>query len=272
MPSVPFRFICAFFLILAAFPQFSMGVNKFAPVRVKNAAISVDGILEEAVWKSIPPITNWYQLTPIEGEGPSQATEMWLVYDEDAIYLGARLQVAHPKNIMIRTMERDSHSPDQDAIALILDTLNDNRTAYGFIVSPAGIRTDIAIFDDTENVTSPWNTDWNVFWEAASQRNENSWSVEMKIPFSSLRYINQDGSVSMGIILWRYLAHNVEYDIFPAIPNTWRYSAYKPSQALDVKFSGIKSKHPIYIRSYLLVRIPEQSPTPFRWKVPTDSV
>ena len=252
MPSVPFRLIYTLFLLLAAFPQFSMGVNKFAPIRVENAAIRVDGILEEAVWKSTPSITNWYQLTPNEGEGPSEATEMWLVYSEDAIYLGARLQVDHPKNIMTRTMERDSHSPDQDAIALILDTLNDNRTALGFIVSPAGIRTDIAIFDDTENVTSPWNTDWNAFWTAASQRNKNSWSVEMKIPFSSLRYKNQNGSVSMGIILWRYLAHNVEYDIFPAIPNRWRYSAYKPSQALDVKFSGIKPKHPIYIRPYLL--------------------
>ena len=252
MYSVPFCLLYFFLLIFAAFPQSSMAVNKFAPVRVKNAAICVDGILEEAVWRSIPPITNWYQLTPNEGEGPSEATEMWLIYDENAVYLGARLQVTHPKNIMTRTMERDSHSPDQDAIALILDTLNDNRTAYGFIVSPAGVRTDIAVFDDAENVTSPWNTDWNAFWEAASQQNENSWSVEMRIPFSSLRYKNQDGSVSMGLILWRYRAYNVEYDIFPAIPNTWRYSAYKPSQALDVKFKGVKTKHPIYIRPYTI--------------------
>ena len=126
------------------------------------------------------------------------------------------------------------------------------RTAYGFIVSPAGVRTDIAIFDDTENASSPWNVDWNVFWDAASQCNQENWSVEIRIPFSSLRYKNQEGTVSMGIILWRYIARNVEYDIFPPIPNKWQYSAYKPSKALDVNFEGIRARHPIYIRPYII--------------------
>lgn len=235
-----------------AFIQTGRADDTFVPVRVERAAIRVDGSLDEAIWRSIPPLTNWYQLCPNEGEKPSEKTEMWLIYDENAVYLGARLHVANPAHIVTRTMERDSYSSDQDAIALILDTINDNRTGYGFIVSPAGVRTDIAIFDDTENATGPWNIDWNAFWDAASIQNVDGWSVEVRIPYSSLRFKNGDGVVSMGLILWRYHAWNVEYDVFPAILNNWRFSAYKPSQALDVEFEGIKASHPIYIRPYIV--------------------
>jgi hypothetical protein len=154
--------------------------------------------------------------------------------------------------VVTRSLERDSYSPDQDAIAIILDTLNDNWTAFGFIVTSAGVRTDIAIYEDAETGSTPWNTDWNAFWDAATLRNPDGWSAEIRIPFSSLRYKTKKGHAEMGLILWRYIAKTVEYDVFPAIPNNWNMSAYKPSQAKDVRFENIKTKHPVYFRPYAL--------------------
>ncbi len=226
---------------------------------IQNADIKINGKLDESTWKTLSPIKNWYQLTPNEGEKPSERTVMWFFHDEDAIYLGARLFTKNMSALVTRSLERDSHSSDQDAIAIILDTLNDNRTAFGFIVSSAGVRTDIAIYDDAETGSTPWNTDWNAFWDAATYRHSDGWSAEIRIPFSSLRYKTKDNQTEMGLILWRYIAKNVEYDIFPAIPNKWGLSAYKPSQALDVRFKNIRTKHPVYIRPYVLGGVEQEN-------------
>jgi hypothetical protein len=226
---------------------------------IQNADIRIDGQLDESAWKAIPPIKKWFQLTPNEGEKPSERTEMWLFYDETAIYLGARLYTKDTSTLVTRSLERDSYSPDQDAIAIIMDTLNDNRTAFGFIVSSEGIRTDIAIYDDAETGSTPWNTDWNAFWDASTHREPDRWSAEIRIPFSSLRYKTKDSYIEMGLILWRYIAKNVEYDTFPAIPNKWGLSAYKPSQALDVKFKNVRTKHPVYIRPYVLAGVEQEN-------------
>ena len=122
-----------------------------------------------------------------------------------------------------------------------------------------GSALDIAIFDDAETGGKPWNTGWNAFWDAAVKQDVNGWSTEVRIPFSSLRFKDQDGSTEMGLILWRYIARNVEYDIFPVIPNKWNFSAYKQSQALDVKFEMIETKHPLYLRPYILGGVEQQN-------------
>jgi hypothetical protein len=258
-----FRFfiICLllFLLTLPLWTQTDQTENTWALQCTKNPGIRIDGVLDESVWKNISPIEKWYQLMPNEGDNPTERTEMWLFCSENAIYLGARLHTTNVSTIITRSLERDSFSPDQDAIAIILDTLNDNRTALGFIVSSAGVRTDIAIYDDAESGSTPWNTDWNTFWDAETHLDPKGWCAEIRIPFSSLRYKTTENMAEMGLILWRYLAKNVEYDIFPAIPNKWGMSAYKPSQALDVKFSNIKTKHPVYVRPYVLGGIKQEN-------------
>jgi hypothetical protein len=257
--SIHFCFFVIFSLIAPLSGRAETSRIPFKPKRVDNPHVRIDGHLNEEMWKRLLPLENWFQLTPNEGEEPSERTKMWLFYDQDAIYLGARLYTKNRSTIITRTLERDSYSPDQDAVALILDTFNDNRTAFGFIVSSAGVRTDIAIFDDAETGSKPWNVDWNAFWNGATQINRDGWSVEMRIPFSSLRFKTQKNSADMGLILWRYIARNIEYDIFPKIPNKWQSSAYKPSQALDVRFERIRTKHPVFLRPYILAGVEQRN-------------
>jgi len=221
-------------------------------VFLPDVDLRINGRLDESAWHRASVIREWRQLAPNEGEPPSLGTEMRVFHDGKAVYLGARLSTGPGFAPVVRSLERDSYTPDQDAVALILDTLNDNRTAFGFIVTPAGVRTDIAIFDDAETGSQPWNTDWNAFWDAATSRGPDAWTAEIRIPFSSLRFNSTGGRVEMGMILWRYIAENVETDIFPAVPNDWSLSAYKPSRALDVRLNNVRERHPIYIRPYFL--------------------
>ena len=232
----------------------------FAPERVERAEVNVDGRLSEDLWRTTLPLTSWYQQSPNEGAVPSEVTEAWLVYDDEAIYFAARLYETDPDAITARTLERDSYSPDQDAVAVILDASNDDRTAFAFIVTPAGVRTDLAVANDAEGAERSWNFDWNTFWDAAVARREDGWDVEMRIPFSSLRFTpGADGSVEMGLILWRYLARNVEFTVFPEIPNRWDASAYKPSRALPVRFEGPQPKNPLYVKPYVLGGVAQES-------------
>ncbi|MFQ5630446.1 MAG: DUF5916 domain-containing protein, partial [bacterium] len=76
--------------------------------------------------------------------------------------------------------------------------------------------------------------------------------VEMRVPFSSLRFDNKDGGAVMGLILWRYYARNADFNVFPTIPNKWRNSAYKPSMARDVRFESIRRSNPVYVKPYSL--------------------
>ncbi|MFQ5675949.1 MAG: DUF5916 domain-containing protein, partial [bacterium] len=246
-------------ILLAFEPSWAAGPSSFSPPRVEKSEVKVDGNLNDLAWQEVEPITSWYRLTPDEGKNPSEKTTMWLTYDDEAIYLAARLEERDVSAAMTRSLERDSYSPEQDGICILLDAYNDNRSAYGFILTPAGVRTDIAVYNDGEGFFRPWNTDWNTFWDAEVQHDSHGWSAEMRIPFSSLRFEDDQGNVEMGLILWRYLARNSEYDVFPEIPNRWRFSAYKPSKSVKVKFRGIANRKPLYMKPYNLAGVNDQN-------------
>jgi hypothetical protein len=222
--------------------------------RIERGSIVLDGRLTDEAWQRVEPVTLGHQLQPNEGASPSERTEVRLLYDDEAVYIGARLHERDASRIVSRTVERNAfHRFDQDGFAVILDTNRDERTAFGFIVTPSGARTDIAVFDEAR---VSWNSDWNAFWEAATTADADGWTLEMRIPFSSLRFApDPDGVVRMGLILWRYLARNDEFAVYPAIPNRWGNSAYKPGAAVPVSFHGVSSTHPLYIKPYVLAGV-----------------
>lgn len=242
----------SFFLIIAGFlfPLNLYGQRFIDLPQINNAKINIDGELDERVWIKAKDFSSFYQLMPDEGEPPSERTMARIYYDQNHIYLAIEVTYNNLEDIVSRSLERNTfHSTDQDGVAIILDTNNDRQTAYGFIVTPNGAKTDIAIFDD---VRTSWNTDWNTFWDASTKKNENGWTVEIRIPFSSLRYNYQsDGSINMGMTLWRYLSVNNEFDVYPKIPNKWNNSAYKASQTQEVRFYGVEKHNPLYVKPYL---------------------
>lgn len=187
--------------------------------------------MEEKVWDSLPPIDNWYQLKPNEGESPSEKTEMRLFHDGNAIYIGANLHTKNISTIMTRRLERDSFTPDEDAVAVILDTLNDKRTGFGFIVTAAGVRTDIAIFEDAEMGDNSWNKDWNLSAYKPSQAQ----SIEI------------DGITETHPLYIRpYVLGGLEQEnVLPPLQNSYELDSRRESSlGLDLKYN-LTSNHVI---------------------------
>jgi hypothetical protein len=143
--------------------------------------ISVDGILNEPEWSEAVPETTFYDSDPYEGSVPSQRTEVRVLYDENAIYIGARMYDTHPDSVIARLTRRDV-TISSDGLTCYLDPLHDHRTGYYFKVNAAGTLYDGTIYNDG------WQDDsWDAVWTARTRIDSLGWTAEMRIPLSQLR-------------------------------------------------------------------------------------
>ena len=158
-----------------------------ATVRAVRIAerITLDGRLDEDVYDLIPAIGDFIQQVPDPGEPATEPTEAWVMFDGANLYVAARCHdSAPPEEWVANDMRRDTAQLRQnDTFSVILDTFYDRRNGVAFYTNPVGARADFAI----TNEGSP-NSDWNPIWDVRVGRFEGGWTVEMEIPFKSLRY------------------------------------------------------------------------------------
>ena len=176
--------------------------------------IRLDGRLDEAVYRTVQPITGFIQQIPDEGAPASERTEVWLLFDENSLYVTARaFDSAPPSEWVANEMRHDVGQLRQnDSFSLLLDTFHDRRNGVAFLVTPIGGYSDFAITNEG-NV----NTDWNVVWDMRTGRFEGGWTVEIEIPFKSLRY--QPGETQVwGIQLRRIVRRRNEAAYLTALP------------------------------------------------------
>ncbi len=213
--------------------------------------VILDGIPDESSWENIKPVSlvsHWPTFgNPVE----DGLTEIRIGYDEDYLYVSCRCY-GDPENISAPTYKRDMVQMNMDGVSLMLDTYNDNENGLWFTVTPNGSRADIAVRNDATG-DEPINVYWDTIWEAEARISETGWTMELRIPFSSLRYETANNTVQMGLSVYRYSAHNVSLITFPAIPANWGFwSAMKPSQYQQVVFEDIPEHTPFYLTPYLL--------------------
>ena len=147
--------------------------------------IRLDGQLDEQVYHTVPAITGFVQQVPDEGAPATEKTEAWVMFDERNIYVASRVwDSAPPSEWVANEMRRDTAQLRQnDAFVVVFDTFYDRRNGVGFLTNPLGGIFDFAI----TNEGNP-NIDWNPVWDVRTGRFEGGWTVEMEIPFKSLRY------------------------------------------------------------------------------------
>ncbi len=214
-----------------------------------QGSISLDGLSNEEAWEDIIPFNPVMQ-RPVFGEEPSEKTEILLAYEDDYLYVAGRLYDKEPDKILGTSYKRDAGNASSEWFGVALDTYNDNENAMAFFTTPTGLRWDANIVEGQGGVSI--STNWNTFWDVATIQNEDGWFAEFRIPFSSLRFQNKDGEVTMGLISWRLIARKNEWVIFPAIPDNWRNSFYKISRAQAINFHNISNKNPVYVKPYVL--------------------
>ena len=149
------------------------------------AGLRLDGRLDEPVYRIVPAIDDFIQQEPDEGAPGTERTEVWILFDTDNIYVAGRVwDSAPPAAWVANEMRRDtSQLRENDTLWVAFDTFNDRRNGVAFYTNPLGALGDFQI----TNEGNP-NGDWNPVWDVRTGRFEGGWTVEMEIPFKSLRY------------------------------------------------------------------------------------
>jgi hypothetical protein len=211
-----------------------------------------DGKLEENFWKKLSTFS-FVQFQPTYKKESSQKLEVYLVYDEDYLYLTGRLYVSDPDYIRGQSFKRDADNPSTDYFGIVIDTYNDKENGLGFFTSPTGLRWDAEINNDATGDNSI-GVDWNAYWDVLTTQTNEYYDVELRIPWSTLKFKSTNDECIMGISIWRYIAALNETSQFPDIsPDLGEMANWKPSLFQEVKFKGIQSKNPLYITPYVLL-------------------
>lgn len=173
--------------------------------------VVVDGRLEEPFWRNIVPVTDFTQREPNQGMPASERSDVWVAYDEKALYVAARLFDSHADSIMALLDRRDNLNT-ADWFMVFLDPYNDKRSGNYFVVGPSGSVADGVMYNDD------WDdSDWDGVWEAETNIDKDGWTVEMRIPFSQLRFQNKPSQV-WGINVRRDIGRKNEQSLLEYTP------------------------------------------------------
>ncbi|MGH7709993.1 MAG: carbohydrate binding family 9 domain-containing protein, partial [Gemmatimonadaceae bacterium] len=154
----------------------------------RGGSIKLDGKLDDAAWREAQFVSGLTQREPNEGAPASDSTSVAFVYDNDALYIGARLRSSGPAGIRALVTRRDREGSSEQLV-ISLDTFRDRRTAYTFAVTAAGVRVDYYHSGDFEGAR---DYAYDPVWEAKTHVDSLGWSAEMRIPFSQLRFSAAD--------------------------------------------------------------------------------
>ena len=179
----------------------------------------LDGRLDDPVYARHQPAGGFLQAEPHYGEPATEATQIWVFFDDRAIYVGFRCFDSDPQQWSSIDMRRDTPGTAQgETVTVALDTFNDKRNGYSFGVNPSGGISDAAITNERD-----YNRDWNTIWETRTARFEGGWTVEMSIPFKSLRYAA--GEQIWGINVRRAVRWKNEISYLNPVPLGGQFSA-----------------------------------------------
>lgn len=182
-----------------------------AEIRISRASgpITVDGDLGDAGWGGAALVETFYETNPGDNLPPKVRTLGRLAYDEKFLYVALECDDPEPKKIRAPFSQRDVLGGDTDYGGIILDTRNDGRTAILFLANPRGVQYD-AVTDDGNEDSSP-----DFFWDSAGKITPSGWTLEIRIPFSSLRYEKKDPQ-TWGILVYRNRPRAYRYQMFSA--------------------------------------------------------
>ncbi len=151
-----------------------------------DSPMHIDGIIDEKIWKKALVLELKYEVRPGENIPPPVRTEVLLAYDETNLYIAFRAYDPNPSEIRAHLQDRDNLGGD-DWVAVMLDTFNDERRCFDFIVTALGVQADLIETATNEDIS------WDAIWDSAGRINDWGYAVEMEIPFTSLRFQRNDG-------------------------------------------------------------------------------
>jgi len=154
-----------------------------------DSDVKIDGSLDEAAWETAPIISNFLQFEPKPGRQPSHQTEIKIIYDDKAIYIGAFMRDAAPDSISLQLSERDQIGV-VDWFGFSVDSYQDGQNGSGFFVTASGNQIDRKFTANNvgNNVNFSGDRSWDAVWESKVRITDEGWIAELEIPYSALRF------------------------------------------------------------------------------------
>ena len=205
-------FVCLAGILLGASSAVASGQSSAPadpiPISRVTGAISIDGDVSDPGWKTAARVERWYEVNPGDNVEPKVHNIAWLAYDDRYFYAAFQFDDPHPQAIRAPFGDRDNVPSYTDYGGVILDTRHDGRTGVLLLANPHGIQYDAVSDDASGNEdSSP-----DFYWESAARITDRGWTLEIRVPFSSLRYRNADPQ-TWGIILYRNYPREFRYQI-----------------------------------------------------------
>lgn len=180
-----------------------------------NSSPVIDGLVNEPSWFKAVPMSDFIQYDPVEGAEPTEKTTVRVLYDDRALYFGVICSDSNPEGIKTQLTRRD-RSSEADRFSITIDSYNDGQTGFVFAGTVSGVQLDGVLYYDG----TMYDNQWDAVWNYAAKINSDGWSAEFEIPFSALRFTNQEDEIVWGINFRRYIARKKEFDEWVMIPRS----------------------------------------------------
>ena len=204
-------------------------------------APTVDGVLDEAMWQRATPLAGFVQADPFEGQPGSERTEVRILYDDEAIYVGVVCFDRDPSLIVTTDTRRDAGLGDMDSFQMIFDTFHDRQNGFVFGTNAAGIQYDAQVRDQGGQSAS-----WDGSWEVRTKTSETQWTAEFRIPLRTLRY--GPAPQTWGVNFFRNIQRTRERTYWSPLERT--YELGRLSSAGELRGLGLKTPRNFKVLPY----------------------
>lgn len=195
--------------------------------------IRVDGVLDELVWKSAEPTSDFVQSEPLTGQPATESTDVWVAFDQNNLYVAAYMHDTQPDGLVVNDIRKDFTESDQDDFEILLDTFGDKRNGYVFSTNVEGARHDRQVSLEGREV----NQSWDAVWDVQTTRVADGWIAEFRIPFRSLRFDNS-GTTDWGINFSRHIRRKNEVVFWSPVPRSFNMNRVSLAGTLEGLTTG----------------------------------
>jgi hypothetical protein len=209
-----------------------------------SAAIKIDGKLDESAWAAAVPATDFIQTDPAEGQPATERTEIRFLFDDEALYIGARMHDSKG-DVRTRMGRRDAYVDGSDFLYVMIDSHHDHLTSYQFSVNPSGVKR------DELNRNGGTDGSWDAVWDLSTSIDGQGWTAELRIPFSQLRFSDAHEQ-NWGIQISRRIVRTQEVSVLAFTPKSERGGVARYGHLRGLE--GLKRGKPIEILPYTLAR------------------
>lgn len=226
---------------------------------VEGAPPVVDGRMDDAAWASAQPTGDFIQTAPLDGAPMTELTEVRMLQDDEALYIGAWLFDSNPGGIIVGESRRDASPSETDAFLLILDTFLDGQNGFVFGTTPSGIEYDGQVTREGQGggggeraqrgSGGGFNLNWDGSWTVATSRDQQGWYAEFRIPFSTLRY-DRGEDLTWGVNFSRNIRRKNEEGFWSPIPR--QFDLYRVSMAGRMEGINAPFRRSMTVTPYVL--------------------